>query len=40
MSRLREGRRASLLAGFGAGPAWGAAVVTTENLVCPDFVEM
>jgi 3-oxoacyl-[acyl-carrier-protein] synthase-3 len=39
-SRLRDGRRTSLLGAIGAGLAWGSAVVTTDNLVCPDLLEL
>jgi len=39
-SRLREGRRASLLGTIGAGLAWSSAVITTDNLVCPELLEL
>ena len=39
-SRLREGRHTALLGGVGAGLAWSTAVITTENLVCPEIIEM
>jgi 3-oxoacyl-[acyl-carrier-protein] synthase-3 len=39
-SRLREGRRTSLLAAMGPGLAWSSAVVQTENLVCPEILEV
>jgi 3-oxoacyl-[acyl-carrier-protein] synthase-3 len=37
---LAGSRRTSLLAGAGAGLAWASAVVTTQNLVCPEPIEM
>ncbi len=39
-ARLQAGRCTSLLAGIGAGLAWGSALITTDRLVCPDFVEL
>ena len=39
-SGLRDGRRVSLLGGVGPGLAWSSAVLTTENLVCPEILEV
>jgi 3-oxoacyl-[acyl-carrier-protein] synthase-3 len=39
-SRLRQGRRSSLLCGIGPGLAWGSAVLTTDGMVCPDILEV
>ncbi len=39
-SQLRNGRHTSLLGAMGAGIAWASALVTTENLVCPDILEL
>ena len=39
-SELRAGRRISLLGGVGPGLAWSSAVLTTENLVCPEILEV
>jgi 3-oxoacyl-[acyl-carrier-protein] synthase III len=39
-SRLREGLHISLLAAMGPGLAWSSAVVQTENLVCPELIEI
>ncbi len=38
-SRLRQGRCHSLLCGIGPGLAWGSAVLTTDNVVCPEILE-
>jgi 3-oxoacyl-[acyl-carrier-protein] synthase-3 len=37
-SRLQAGRCTSVFAGIGAGLAWSSALITTERLVCPDFI--
>jgi 3-oxoacyl-[acyl-carrier-protein] synthase-3 len=39
-SRISAGRRVSLLGGFGPGLAWASAVLTTENVVCPEILEV
>jgi 3-oxoacyl-[acyl-carrier-protein] synthase-3 len=39
-SQLQSGRRTSLLTGLGAGLAWASALIETDDLVCPDFIEM
>lgn len=32
--------RKLLLSGFGVGLSWGSAIVETQNLVCPDLIEI
>jgi 3-oxoacyl-[acyl-carrier-protein] synthase III len=39
-SRLSAGRNVSLLGGVGPGLAWSSAVLTTENVVCPEILEV
>jgi 3-oxoacyl-[acyl-carrier-protein] synthase-3 len=39
-SRLSAGRQTSLLSAIGPGLAWGSALVTTENVVCPELLEV
>jgi len=39
-SRLRAGRHSAVIGGMGAGLAWSAAFITTENLICPEIIEM
>jgi 3-oxoacyl-[acyl-carrier-protein] synthase-3 len=39
-SRLQAGRCTSLLTSIGAGLAWGSALITTDRLVCPEFIEL
>lgn len=39
-SRLREGRCTSLLAALGPGLAWSSAVVQTEDVACPEILEV
>ncbi len=37
---LRNGRCVSVFASMGMGSSWGSALVVTENLVCPDLIEV
>jgi 3-oxoacyl-[acyl-carrier-protein] synthase III len=39
-SQLRAGRHTALLGAMGAGLAWSSAVITTENVVCPEIIEL
>jgi 3-oxoacyl-[acyl-carrier-protein] synthase-3 len=39
-SRLCGGRQTSLLSAIGPGLAWGSALVTTENVACPELLEI
>jgi 3-oxoacyl-[acyl-carrier-protein] synthase-3 len=39
-SRLESGPTNVVLTGIGAGLAWGSAFLTTERVVCPDFIEL
>ncbi len=39
-SHLRTGWQTSLLSAMGPGLAWGSALVTTENIVCPEILEV
>jgi len=39
-TQLQSGPRTSLLTGLGAGLAWASAVIPTDRVVMPDFIEM
>ena len=39
-SRLGNGRQTSLLGAMGPGLAWSSAVLTTEDVVCPEILEV
>ena len=44
VTELREeasqGRLSMLMAGFGVGLSWGSVAVTTEQMVCPELIEI
>jgi len=37
---LRSGKKSLLLSAFGVGLSWGSVLVETENLCCPDVIEV
>jgi 3-oxoacyl-[acyl-carrier-protein] synthase III len=39
-SQLQTGPRSLLLTGIGAGLAWASAVISTDGIACPEFIEM
>ena len=39
-AQLQQGRLKLLLSGFGVGLSWGSAYIETENIVCPEMIEV
>ena len=37
---MTQGRTRLLLSAFGVGLSWGSVLVETENIVCPEIIEV
>jgi 3-oxoacyl-[acyl-carrier-protein] synthase-3 len=37
---IERGKKRLLLCGFGVGLSWGACCLETENVICPELIEL